>query len=82
MFLMINNTLAQFISICECMFDTLVWLKFHKELFDFNEDVYMCCAYIPPSNSSHHALYDCFVFLKTVLLHILQKENLSRWRFE
>jgi hypothetical protein len=29
------------------------------ELFDFNEDVYMCCAYIPPSNSSHHALYDC-----------------------
>jgi hypothetical protein len=44
MFLMIKNTLAQFISICECMFDTLVWLKFHKKLFDFNEDVYMCCA--------------------------------------
>jgi hypothetical protein len=44
------------------MFDTLVWLKFHKELFDFNEDVYMCCAYIPPSNSSHHALYDCELF--------------------
>lgn len=62
MFLMIKNTLAQFISICECMFDTLVWLKFHKKLFDFNEDVYMCCAYIPPSNSSHHALYDCELF--------------------
>jgi hypothetical protein len=22
----------------------------------------MCCAYIPPSNSSHHALYDCELF--------------------
>ena len=52
--------LFQFVN--ACLIRTLVWLKFHKELFDFNEDVYMCCAYIPPSNSSHHALYDCELF--------------------
>ncbi|MEW8339081.1 MAG: endonuclease/exonuclease/phosphatase family protein, partial [Candidatus Thiodiazotropha taylori] len=29
----------------------IIWLKFHHDLFRFNEDVYICHAYIPPASS-------------------------------
>jgi hypothetical protein len=75
MFLMIKNTLAQFISICECMFDTLVWLKFHKELFDFNEDVYM---FIISSSAIQIANETNFPFVEYVVILFSRTRNNSQ----
>lgn len=29
----------------------LIWFKFRKESFNFDEDVFFCVSYIPPENS-------------------------------
>ena len=62
MFVMIRNNISKVASLCEIIADTFVWLKVDKSLFVFREDLYICGAYLPPINSSYHAMYDCDVF--------------------
>ena len=40
------------ISIVEKDQNGIIWLKLCKSLFSFNEDVYICCCYIVPSDSN------------------------------
>ena len=62
LYVMIKESYSRHISVCEVVADTFVWIKFHGELFNFNEDLYMCGAYLPPANSKYHTLYDCEIF--------------------
>ncbi|CAG2237302.1 unnamed protein product [Mytilus edulis] len=59
---MINTIYSPYISFIESIADTFVWLKFDKVLFDFDQDLYVCGAYIPPINSKYHSLYECDIF--------------------
>ncbi|CAG2192026.1 unnamed protein product [Mytilus edulis] len=59
---MINTIYSPYISFIESIADTFVWLKFDKVLFDFDQDLYVCGAYIPPINSKYHTLYECDIF--------------------
>ncbi|CAC5379506.1 unnamed protein product [Mytilus coruscus] len=59
---MINNIYSPYISFIESIADTFMWLKFDKLLFDFDQDLYVCGAYIPPINTKYHSLYECDIF--------------------
>ena len=39
-----------------------VWLKLNKTMLGFENDVYLCLCYIPPSNSSRQGLIDTCVY--------------------
>ncbi|MEW8488010.1 MAG: hypothetical protein AB2705_22780, partial [Candidatus Thiodiazotropha sp.] len=45
--------------------DSLIWLKFDKQFFKSNEDLYVGITYIAPETSPVHNLYDFDIF-KTI----------------
>ena len=47
-----KHELSSKISIVEKQQIGIVWLRLHKTLFSFDEDVYLCCIYNVPSNSA------------------------------
>ena len=51
------------ISIVEKNDFGIIWIKLSNEVFHFNEDVYLCYVYIPPT-SSKVLKYKDFDFLK------------------
>ena len=61
-FIMIRNVYSEYVTICESIADTFVWIKFSKEFVGINDDLYICCAYLPPINSNYHVLYDSDIF--------------------
>ena len=46
-----RNHLRKYVTIVEKNQYGVIWIKLSKELFSFNEDVYVCNIYIPPINS-------------------------------
>jgi len=46
-----RNHLRKYVTIVEKNQYGVMWIKLSKELFSFNEDVYVCNIYIPPINS-------------------------------
>ena len=46
-----REELSDKISIVEKHDFGIMWIKISNELFHFNEDVYLCYVYIPPTNS-------------------------------
>ena len=47
-----------------------IWLKLSKEFFNFDEDLYMCVAYIPPENSNYYKVrgQDTFSYIENDIL--------------
>ena len=42
--------------------DTHIWLKIKHDIFGFENDVYLCLCYIPPSNSSRQGIMESNIF--------------------
>ncbi len=36
-----------------------MWVQLKKDFFGFKNDIYLCCAYIPPHNSTYQCSNDC-----------------------
>ena len=49
-----------------------LWCKLSKEIWGHSKDVYVCCVYIPPQNSSH-VQSEIFEQLSIDLTHYLAK---------
>lgn len=43
-------------------YDTLIWFKLDKDFFQFKEDVYLCCVYFWPDDSTAARLIDVDLF--------------------
>lgn len=44
--------LHKYVNVVETHQNGIVWLELSKSLFDSNENVYLCCTYMPPYNST------------------------------
>ena len=42
--------------------DTHIWLKMKHSVFGFENDIYLCLCYIPPSNSSRQGIIESNIF--------------------
>lgn len=49
-----RDSLTEKLNVVETNDLGLIWIKLHRELFCFDEHVYICNAYIPPINSKVH----------------------------
>ena len=67
--LCIRNEMQKYLKIVDVYFDTLVWLKLESTAHAMNEDIYICCTYIPPDKSSFFKQYNCDIFYE------LEKSN-------
>lgn len=47
-----KHSLSKYINIVETHQNGIIWLELSKSLFHFNEIVYLCCSYIPPTSST------------------------------
>lgn len=47
-----RHELNNCITVLEKNQNGIIWLELCKDLFNFAENVYLCCTYIPPSNST------------------------------
>jgi hypothetical protein len=45
----VRECFNQGVSIVKNNFDTIVWLKFDCDFFNFDKDVYLCCLYLSPA---------------------------------
>ena len=61
-FIMIRNVYSEYVTICESIADTFVWMKFSKECIGLNDDLYICSVYLPPSSSNYHVLYSIITY--------------------
>lgn len=59
---LIRKKFHNFISVVKNQHDTVIWLKIQNLLKNIDKDLYVGCAYIPPSNSTFYRLYDCDLF--------------------
>ena len=62
--LFIKDTFNDIITLERIYFDTLVWLKIGKECVNGDEDLYICCLYIPPDRTVFYTLYNCDLFFE------------------
>ena len=51
---LVKNSLRKGVKFFSSKSDRFLWWKLDKAFFNFNDDIYICTVYIPPSNSSHH----------------------------
>ena len=51
--IMIKKSFQHKINLVRTTEDSLVWLKLDKTLFKNDQDLYLCCAYIPPAGIDH-----------------------------
>ena len=54
----IRKELEQYFQHIKSYSDGIIWLKLQKEHSLIDQDIYLCCIYIPPKNSTRHALND------------------------
>jgi exonuclease III len=71
MVILIRNTVCEYVEIVNISLDTVVWLKIDKNITAQNIDIYMCCVYIPPSNSVFYQLYECDDLFDTLINEIV-----------
>lgn len=58
----VRECLNQGVSIVKNNFDTIVWLKFDCDFFNFDKDVYFCCLYLWPDESPAANVIDANLF--------------------
>lgn len=58
----IKDNIRKGVKLIKHDIDCLIWLKFDKNYFHINEDMYVAVAYIAPENSPVHNLYDIDIF--------------------
>ena len=56
--------------------DTHIWLKLKNSIFDFENDVYLCLCYIPPSNSSRQGIIESNAY-DEILKNILHIKHIT-----
>ena len=47
-----KQAIKNYIHIIEKHQNGIIWLELSKILFDFDDNIYLCCTYIPPKNST------------------------------
>ena len=55
--------------------DCLIWLKFDKNFFQIQNDIYLAVTYIAPENSPVHSVYEIDIFQKLQLDISYHKEK-------
>ena len=58
----VKEWLKPFVSITDIIFDSIIWLKIEKKLFDSDTDIYVAFTYIPPEGSVFHSAYNIDIF--------------------
>jgi hypothetical protein len=54
--------LKPFVSICEVICDSVLWVKLDRQLFNSREDIYIAFTYIPPEGRAFHSAYNIDIF--------------------
>lgn len=59
----------------------IMWVKLEKSLFSFNDDVYLCHVYMPPSTSRvlNVSETDMFEQLEISIEKYCNRENIHYW---
>ncbi len=65
----IKNDYCHTVQIINSEHDDLMWIKFKKEFYTIDKDLYFCITYIKPENSSHSETYiDTFEILEKEII--------------
>ena len=59
---LVNKSITRFVTCIKSYSEGIVWLKIQKEAYHSQYDIYVCCVYIPPKNSSRHYMNDDDMF--------------------
>ena len=72
-----RDTLKQYITVIQKEQSGILWIKVSSQLFPFDQDVYLCHIYVPPSNSrvTSSANIDLYDSLEQ---HIIRYNNLGK----
>ncbi|KAK3098000.1 hypothetical protein FSP39_015209 [Pinctada imbricata] len=60
--IIVRNIFAKFVSIVQNYADTIIWIKLDRALSCDDQDMYIACVYLPPSNSNYFKHYDVDLF--------------------
>ena len=63
----IRNNLLKYIDFYNSDSDDILWLKCKGNLFDIENDVYMCLLYVLPTGSSREALIQTNIFDRVLI---------------
>ena len=64
--ILVKDTLEQYVTIHEILYDTIVWIKINKDIFEDQKYMFIGAVYIPPIDSKFHDTYNCDLF-KTLI---------------
>ena len=56
--------------------DAHIWLRLKHELFNFDNDLFLCLCYIPPSSSSRQSLIEKNIYA-SIMQDVLEIQNLT-----
>lgn len=70
-----KNTIKKYIKILPTKSNDYQWIKFEKDFFNLQKDVYLCAAYIPPVNSSYYIKHECDILQSIEKDIILYKQS-------
>lgn len=72
-----RNNIRQHVKIVQTNQFGIIWVKLDQQVFSFDEDVYICHMYIPPSNSNVLQTHD-FDFFENLELDIVKYNDLGK----
>ena len=52
--ILVKNQLRQGVKFLQSMSSEYQWFLLKKDFFGFNADIYVCCVYFPPRNSTYN----------------------------
>lgn len=61
---LIREKYKEYITVDKILYDSVVWLRLDKVMFEHSKDVFMAGVYIPPSRSNYYAQYNCDLFFE------------------
>lgn len=70
-----KNSIKKYIKILPTKSNDYQWIKFEKDFFNLQKDVYLCAAYIPPVNSSYYIKHECDILQSIEKDIILYKQS-------
>ena len=69
--ILIKKSFEAKINVVKCSEDSLIWLRIDSSILTQNNDLYLCCAYIPPEGNAFYGHYNCDLYetLETDLMY-------------
>ena len=78
----VKNYLLKYIDLYASDSDDIIWLKCNSDLFNIENDVYLCLCYVVPKNSSREAFIETDVYTRILnYMSVISNETNDQCNF-